>query len=434
MKSLTFFTKTLFRFLATLLALFAAVLLVWMIGVGAIYFREARSPKSPDSLYKAIAKDDPRALSAPLQNTLADEGIWMLVLDDTGKYRTAYGVPASLRHDYKTSEVAKFTRWYLEDHPVFTYVEGENIVVLGYPKDSYGKLASNYFQVEMTFRLLYLLLFIFAFGIFAVFLLYYFSSKKLNAEILPLAKGIEELAQNRPVSLPHGGELNDLKEALNRTSRHLEADKAERRRWIRGISHDIRTPLTVIAANAKSIEDGKDISHAAKTIEESAFRIDKILEGLNLTYFMEQLDAPENPKAIALLSLIRRIAAECIDASDTDFSVEIDDAEDARIMGDENLIDRAVRNLLQNSARHNKAVTVRIAIKETKDAVVLCIADDGTISSADTERLNDDISPRSANGFGIPIVKKILAIHGGTVQFAYGDPGLIARLIFPKPF
>ena len=39
-----------------------------------------------------------------------------------------------LKRHYTNADMVKFSRWYLEDYPVFSYVRGQQILVLGYPK------------------------------------------------------------------------------------------------------------------------------------------------------------------------------------------------------------------------------------------------------------------------------------------------------------
>ena len=48
---------------------------------------------------------------------------WAMVLDDVGNIRWSYGLPQELNHAYTPGDIAKFSRWYLADYPVFCWTE-----------------------------------------------------------------------------------------------------------------------------------------------------------------------------------------------------------------------------------------------------------------------------------------------------------------------
>ena len=64
---------------------------------------------------------------------------WAMVLDDVGNIRWSYGLPQELNHAYTPGDIAKFSRWYLADYPVFCWTEPYGLFVIGLPKGSLWK-------------------------------------------------------------------------------------------------------------------------------------------------------------------------------------------------------------------------------------------------------------------------------------------------------
>ena len=64
---------------------------------------------------------------------------WAMVLDDVGNIRWSYGLPQDLNHAYTPGDIARFSRWYLADYPVFCWTEPYGLFVIGLPKGSLWK-------------------------------------------------------------------------------------------------------------------------------------------------------------------------------------------------------------------------------------------------------------------------------------------------------
>ena len=64
---------------------------------------------------------------------------WAMVLDDDGEVIWGYQLPQELDRRYTAPEIAVFSRWYLDDYPVFCQVRDYGLLVLGMPRDSIWK-------------------------------------------------------------------------------------------------------------------------------------------------------------------------------------------------------------------------------------------------------------------------------------------------------
>lgn len=85
-----------------------------------------------------------------------------------------------------------------------------------------------------------------------ILLVYVTANTKLLNSVKPIVKGIQDLPAGEPVYIREKGLLSELAASINRTSEVLQRQKYQLRRketaranWIAGVSHDIRTPLSM---------------------------------------------------------------------------------------------------------------------------------------------------------------------------------------------
>ena len=89
----------------------------------------------------------------------------------------------------------------------------------------------------------------------------------LYSKLKPLSVGITALSVRQPVHLPEKGIAGDLNRKLNNTSsmllhqqKKLQQRDETRTHWISGVSHDIRTPLSIVMGYASQLEDDDTLS------------------------------------------------------------------------------------------------------------------------------------------------------------------------------
>ena len=304
-----------------------------------------------------------------------------------------------------------------------------------------------------------LLLCILLFGIFIWIGHSYF--KDLNA----LGEGITKLANGEPVRLGEEGLIAELLGSLNKTSDILEEQKQrlERRddlrmEWIRGVSHDIRTPLSMVIGYAEDLEEDagedSDSHQMALMIKESGLKIRELIEDLNLLSKLEYNSQPLRLSPCSPAQLLREVVADQLNneslsvlkdqstVSMDDFDIELfifPGFEGLSLDLDEKLIKRVLRNILGNSIRHNPSgAHIMVAAHRCGDRAMVDISDDGPgipyqvarcVNSYGSELIgpeedehtmdeNDETAGESRipHIMGMRIAKRIMLSHGGNMM------------------
>jgi signal transduction histidine kinase len=225
-------------------------------------------------------------------------------------------------------------------------------------------------------------------------------------------------------------EVAALAATMNAMLDRLEAAADAQRRFVADASHELRSPLA-------TIQVGLDI--LAGTATAGATRLLRL-----------QAEAQRLGKLVADLLLLARVDEHALALRHDD--VDLDDLayaerdrlraehpvlrvvskiEPVRVSGDADRLERAVRNLGDNAARH-AAAEVTLAVWADSEGAHLVVADDGPgIEPADRQRVFerfvrlDDSRARDGggSGLGLAISREIVAGHGGDISVADDLPG-----------
>ncbi len=415
----------LFFVLTILMLLIVSVILFVLINYNVV--NRAASEKYPIQIYNEIKEHGKITKNA--EDMMNDNDIWLIIIDENGDVTDSYRKPDEVSNHFKISDVAKFTRWYLADYPVFTYVYNKDLLVIAYPKDYYAKIASNYFKPSSSFHIIKSIGIIFIIDLSLLFILYFYSKRKILKEVKPIREAIKKLSQGEKIEEKDCNNLSEILDELVMASDIIEAKNDSKNKWLRGVTHDIRTPLTVIMAYSEELSENiNDEKEKLKlnTIKTKAELINKILESLNTMYLLEDKSDLKNEK-ISLNKLIKNIAIDYINTYNIEINIVLPETEKF-IFVKGVLIERLIRNIIENSIKHNDE---NIIVDIILDEVSLTISDNGKITEKEVLQLNlitDEYNTKE-NGYGILIVKKIASIYCIDVKFEYNN-GLRTKIKF----
>lgn len=407
---------------------------------------------SPQNMLEEIAAaSNLKGLSEDAQEKLKSNHIWVIFLNPEGKCAWSIDAPREIPNSYTLQDVATFSRGYLMDYPVFVWSTEDGLLVLGYPKDSYAKLTSNYFSIQAIQTLPLYFIGMFACDLLLLFLAYYLSKRKIIINTEPIIASIQALSNGKPISLSLRGELFEVANSVNKASQILSRQNEARANWISGVSHDIRTPLSMIMGYAGRIADShsanSSIREQAGIIMSQSIKIKELVQDLNLVSQLEYEMQPLHKKPVRLSKLLRSYVAELFNTGISDiYSIDIEIpplVEKATIDCDSRLISRAVNNLVQNSMKHNpQGCHIKLSLDCCDTSIILIVADNGIgLSAKKLQELEE--KPHYMNsmderldvrhGLGILLVRQIVEAHEGTMQInSATNHGLITTLIFQK--
>lgn len=200
---------------------------------------------------------------------------------------------------------------------------------------------------------------------------------------------------------------------------------------LRNLSHDLRSPLTTIKGALETIEMRSDEKSYTEMALKSVNRMDHMIEQALQLIRLENSEIKSNMERFSILELIYDITA-C-------YSMEIEinsPKENTFITGDISLIERAIRNILDNTLKYNyDDVSVIINLKRTKHYLEIIISDSGTgIDESDIDRIVERCyrgkSDVDGSGLGLAITNEIMQLHSGYLKILNTYPGLSVHLGF----
>ena len=383
-------------------------------------------------------------------SNLKKQNIWAIVIDNDSKkviWQTE-NLPDEIPKEYSVFDIALFSHAYIKGYPVFTAKIRKDLLVLGYPKDSYWKYSTatwNYRLIQNVpnFFLIFLLS-----NIFFVFLIYIFSNSKLLKSVNPIIKGIQDLPKDKPVKIDEKGVLSELAKSINKTSEILQDQREQlrnkdtaRANWIAGVSHDIRTPLSMIMGYASQLKTSSNLSEEMakklSVILKQSERIKNLINDLNLASKLEYNMQPFEKKKENAVAVVRQVIVDFLNMDiDEKFPIEWKTKSEfvsCFVNVDKNLIKRALANLIQNSINHNEnGCTIYVSVKEDEKNCIICVEDNGIgVSDEELEKLNntphymvcDKNTTEQQHGLGLLIVKQIMDVHNGQVEMKHSEYG-----------
>ena len=264
------------------------------------------------------------------------------------------------------------------------------------------------------------------------FILSLYLSSRLARPLSDMAKTARALGQgNYDVQFKEQDytEINDLARTLNYATGELTDALEMRKDLIANVSHDFKTPLTVIKSYGEMI---RDISGDNKALRDK--HVQTIIEEADyLTHFVNDLlDLSRvesglgqlNLDAVDLKALTEDVLCRFKNLERTGYTFAIHG--EGRAVCDENKIRQVIYNFITNAVNYSTdKKQIDIYIIEQKDKITYCVRDYGRgMADGDRDKIWERFYRGRDNherqvvgtGLGLFICKNILELHG----FSYG--------------
>ncbi len=268
-----------------------------------------------------------------------------------------------------------------------------------------------------------------------------------------LENAIVGLGENRldQVIAIHGpADLALVGERLNWLRLRLSELDADKSRFLRHISHELKTPLASLREGVSLLEDGvagsltNDQREIAQILKHNTGMLQSQIEDL-LRFNTAAFEARQlHRQPIDLLQLMEdQVDAQRLQWRARELVVNVT-GEPVKMDVDPEKIGTALANLLSNAIRYSPLKgTIELALSRQPGLVHIDIRDQGIgVAPADRERIFEPFyrgerQPRDGvrgSGIGLSIVQEYIAAHGGRIELLQDPPGTHFRIEFPHAF
>jgi signal transduction histidine kinase len=264
--------------------------------------------------------------------------------------------------------------------------------------------------------------------------------RRVTVPLDTLARAAERLGKDvdaEPLADIGTAEMRRAARAFNRMQARLKRLIENRTNMLAAISHDLRTPLTLVRLRAEAFPESEDRTKILSTVEEMERMI-----GERLAFIRDEAQA-EKRRRTDITSILDSIVQ---DLTDTGLPVAMAPAPAVVLDCRPAALKRAFINLIDNAVKYGK--TARVAIAETPEAIEIVVDDDGP--GIPDEQLTkvfqafyrlegppgqstDGRGGGGGIGLGLAIALSIIESHGGALALSNRPGGgLRAQATLPR--
>lgn len=227
--------------------------------------------------------------------------------------------------------------------------------------------------------------------------------------------------------------FNEMSIQLSESEARRQELEQEKQKMLADISHDLKTPITVIQGYSKAICDGlvkeEQLEQYLTTIYHKATGLTQLI---NNFYEYSKLEHPEfklNLEKWDVCEYMRAYLAEKYDEVElSGFMLDIDIPDEPLMCEIDPLqLRRVFENIMVNAMKHNPiGTTLYVTIKKQDKDIQIILADDGIgipthlVSTLFEPFIvgDDSRNNKQGSGLGLAISKRIIEAHNGSIQLA----------------
>ncbi|MCH3918828.1 MAG: HAMP domain-containing histidine kinase [Spirochaetia bacterium] len=301
-----------------------------------------------------------------------------------------------------------------------------SVDVLTYTPDTYGntgELVHYVFGKAIAAGLLSLVL---------ALLLSFFFSRKNQKYVGDVEKSLKALADGKEdVTLPKTKveEFKQINAAVEDLGKSLSLNRANRRAWLRNISHDMNTPVTSMRLLVDGMLDGMFpmdkhiIGRLSTELNDLSGRINRVREYAGL----QSPDRKASPEGVDAADFMHTLL---LAYKNDEKRVEVTTKSEV-IDCDPELMSRAMKELLDNALAATKGkVTVLLDRRRIE------VSNEGSLPAGidffEPWERGDKGRTSGGNGLGLSIVSQVMRLHGGTAEIKSEEGKVTVYLAWPE--
>lgn len=264
-------------------------------------------------------------------------------------------------------------------------------------------------------------------------------NRKVNKPILLLENGINNFEigkEDELIKYKGPKEFTEICDKFNEMAKRVNDTDRENQKMIGDISHDLKTPLTVLKTYARAVNDDmvseEERREYLEAIYDKSNELDQLILMFNDYSKLNRSDYKLQAEEMDFNEFIREFIIEKYNELEfLGYNVEVDIGEEEfSVLIDEFQFKRAMNNIISNTIKYNKpGTTIYFRVKIFEDKISLFIGDDG-VGVDDSLRSsifkafvrgNAARTDVKSSGLGLSIVKKIIELHDGTIRLLEKD-------------
>lgn len=427
------------------------IILLWFcqILIFDIYY-EKEQISNMDGIVSAIKNADSETLSTLLPDVAYQNEVCIAMTDENKTIET-YNINmngCALNSNNKT--VNNIILSFIEegkDFQTYQFVnEDKHVSALLYGLKNNGSYMFIYSNLEdisdFTLIIKRQLMYVSIIGIFIAIIISVFLSSKITDPIVSITKKAKKLGNgDYDVKFEESGikEIDDLSETLLQARTEMIKTDELRRDLMANVSHDLKTPLTMIKAYAEMIRDisYKDQEKMNEHLEIIVDETDRLTLLVNDILNLSKMQSNADTLKLETFDLAQEIKAiikkyQIIKETEK-YTINVDMPETIMIKADKKKLNQVIYNLVNNAINYtgdDKKVTIRVT-KNKKYYLVEIIDTGKGIKSEEIPYIwnkyykSDKKHQRNvvSTGLGLSIVKQILELH----NFEYGVKSVLKK-------
>lgn len=263
---------------------------------------------------------------------------------------------------------------------------------------------------------------------------------------ITLTMDVDKIVSARITPLPEWGTPSFL--VILKDITHIERLEKIRQEFVSNVSHELKTPLTLILGGVESLESLTTLTDEqvpwTTMIKSHGQRLHAIVNDLLLLSKLDQTKKSIVTEDIQISALLNRVKDKVLSYSlekPLDFQIKCSD--EIKVAVNPPLFEEVIQNLVDNSIKYSKdSVSIAIKVEDTPTDTRFEISDKGIgISTEHQSRIFerfycvDDARSKElgGTGLGLSIVKHIVLRHGGTISVeSQMGKGTLFKICIPK--
>jgi len=223
-------------------------------------------------------------------------------------------------------------------------------------------------------------------------------------------------------------EIADLGRDFDRMAQQLQNLVSAQRRLLHDVSHELRSPLARLqAAIGLARQQPSKLEASLERIEREATRLDSMVGEVLALARLESGTASRMKERVDLAYIAASIAEDArFEAGALGRNVRFNASGDAPVIGNADLLHRAVENIVRNAVKFTRqGTTVDVRVHTTRTSAILTVTDHGPgIAAGELEKVFDPFYRGDAGmgtsgfGLGLAIAQRAVDAHGGAIKAA----------------